>query len=86
MNQVTKSITHLSLDTSNAQPPPRVVIIEQPTSDAIRFRFEGERVGLPILGVNSTAENETFPTIQICNYHGRALIVISCVTEEKPYR
>merc|ERR1711970_984083 len=31
-------------------------------------------------------ENRTFPTIQVSGYEGRAVVVVSCVTNEAPYR
>lgn len=66
---------------------PYVEIIEQPCKCALRFRYkcEGRSAGsLP--GVNSTSDSKTFPTIRINNYHGRAVVVISCVTKDAPYR
>jgi hypothetical protein len=45
----------------------RLVIIEQPASKALRFRYECEgRSAGSIPGVNSTAENKTYPTVQVC--------------------
>lgn len=64
-----------------------VKIIEQPASKALRFRYECEgRSAGSLPGVNSTPENKTFPTIQIVNYKGRAVVVVSCVTKDAPYR
>lgn len=60
---------------------PYVRIVEQPARAALRFRYqcEGRSAGsLP--GVNSTNERKTYPTIEIVNFHGRALVVVSCVT------
>lgn len=69
------------------QEPPYVVILEEPASKALRFRYECEgRSAGSIPGANSTADNKTFPTIQIKNYHGRAVVVVSCVTKDKPYK
>ncbi|XP_006619741.1 embryonic polarity protein dorsal-like isoform X2 [Apis dorsata] len=66
---------------------PYVEIIEQPASKALRFRYECEgRSAGSIPGVNSTSENKTFPTIKIVGYKGRALVVVSCVTKDQPYR
>ncbi|XP_022195378.2 embryonic polarity protein dorsal isoform X3 [Nilaparvata lugens] len=63
------------------------VITEQPASKALRFRYECEgRSAGSIPGVNSTPENKTHPTIQIKNYVGRAVVVVSCVTKDSPYR
>lgn len=65
-----------------------VQIIEQPAPKALRFRYECEgRSAGSIPGVNSTAENKTYPTIQICGeYRGRAVVVVSCVTKDEPYK
>ncbi|XP_014250204.1 embryonic polarity protein dorsal-like isoform X2 [Cimex lectularius] len=62
-------------------------IIEQPASKALRFRYECEgRSAGSIPGVNSTTENKTFPTVQIVGYKGRAVVVVSCVTKDQPYK
>ncbi|XP_071439667.1 proto-oncogene c-Rel-like isoform X2 [Hetaerina americana] len=62
-------------------------IIEQPASKALRFRYECEgRSAGSIPGVNSTPENKTFPAIQVVGYKGRAIVVVSCVTKDPPYR
>jgi len=47
---------------------PYIKIIEQPASKALRFRYECEgRSAGSIPGVNSTTENKTYPTIQVCH-------------------
>jgi hypothetical protein len=74
-------------ETMSTNTKPYVEIIEQPSKCALRFRYkcEGRSAGsLP--GVNSTSDNKTYPTIRINNYHGRAVVVISCVTKDAPYR
>lgn len=64
-----------------------VEITEQPAPKAIRFRYECEgRSAGSIPGVNSTPENRAFPSIKICNYVGRAVVVVSCVTKDPPFR
>lgn len=66
---------------------PFVRIVEQPAKCAIRFRYECEgRSAGSIPGVNATPENKTFPTIKVFNYQGKAVVVVSCVTKESPYR
>ncbi|XP_014470289.1 PREDICTED: embryonic polarity protein dorsal-like [Dinoponera quadriceps] len=66
---------------------PYVKIIEQPASKALRFRYECEgRSAGSIPGANSTPENKTFPSIRIIGYKGRAMVVVSCVTKDAPYR
>lgn len=64
-----------------------VKITEQPASKALRFRYECEgRSAGSIPGVLSTPENKTFPSIQVVGYKGRAVVVVSCVTKDPPYR
>lgn len=66
---------------------PYTAILEQPASKALRFRYECEgRSAGSIPGANSTADNKTYPTIQIMNYVGRAVVVVSCVTKDIPYK
>uniref|UniRef100_A0A2M4BH91 Putative ig-like protein n=1 Tax=Anopheles marajoara TaxID=58244 RepID=A0A2M4BH91_9DIPT len=66
-------------------PKPFVEITEQPHPKAIRFRYlcEGRSAG-SIPGVNTTADNKTFPTIRVQGYRGRAVVVVSCVTVDGP--
>ncbi|XP_045447470.1 embryonic polarity protein dorsal-like [Melitaea cinxia] len=75
------------------QPPaprtgnPYVRIVEQPASKALRFRYECEgRSAGSIPGVNSVPERKTYPTIEICGHRGPAIVVVSCVTREEPYK
>lgn len=64
-----------------------VKIIEQPAPKALRFRYECEgRSAGSIPGANSTPDNKTYPSIQVVNYHGPAVVVVSCVTKDKPYK
>lgn len=66
---------------------PYVVITEQPQSKALRFRYECEgRSAGSIPGVNSTLDSKTFPSIAVHGYKGRAIVVVSCVTKDMPYR
>lgn len=66
---------------------PYVEIIEQPASNAHRFRYECEgRSAGSIPGVNSRSEHKTFPTIQVKNYRGEAIVNVSCVEKNEPYR
>lgn len=59
-----------SPSTSNGRKPmntPYIKITEQPAPKALRFRYECEgRSAGSIPGVNSTTENKTYPTIQVC--------------------
>jgi len=64
-----------------------VRMLEQPASKGLRFRYECEgRSAGSIPGSASTQENRTFPTIQVVGYTGRAVVVVSCVTFDPPYR
>lgn len=66
---------------------PYVKITEQPAGKALRFRYECEgRSAGSIPGVNSTPECKTYPTIEIVGYKGRAVVVVSCVTKDYPYK
>ncbi|XP_013149110.1 PREDICTED: embryonic polarity protein dorsal-like isoform X2 [Papilio polytes] len=66
---------------------PTVRIVEQPASKALRFRYECEgRSAGSIPGVNSTSERKTYPTIEISGCTGNAIVVVSCVTKDHPYK
>ncbi|KAL4237781.1 hypothetical protein ACF0H5_002493 [Mactra antiquata] len=66
---------------------PYVEITEQPKARGLRFRYECEgRSAGSIPGETSTPERKTFPSIKIHNYSGPAVIVVSCVTKEEPYK
>lgn len=72
---------------SSPYPNACVKITEQPAPKALRFRYECEgRSAGSIPGANSTSDNKTYPSIQVVNYRGRAVVVVSCVTKEQPYR
>ncbi|EDW04264.1 embryonic polarity protein dorsal [Drosophila grimshawi] len=75
------------LATPTAQRRPYIRIVEEPTNKIIRFRYKCEgRTAGSIAGMNSTAESKTFPTIEIVDYSGPVVVVVSCVTRDKPYR
>lgn len=81
----------VNVNTENVAQPessaPYVTIAEQPAPKALRFRYECEgRSAGSIPGANSTADNKTYPTIQVMNYVGRAVVVVSCVTKDFPYK
>merc|ERR1712013_377537 len=62
---------------------PHVVIVEQPASHKLRFRYECEGRGAGALqGATSSSEKKTFPKIQIRGYSGPAVVVVSCVTHD----
>lgn len=68
-------------------PDAYVRITEEPAPKALRFRYECEgRSAGSIPGINTTADNKTYPSIQVVNYQGRAVVVVSCVTKDAPYR
>lgn len=66
---------------------PWVEIAEEPKARGLRFRYECEgRSAGSIPGESSTSEKKTYPTIKIHNYSGPAVIVVSCVTRDEPYK
>lgn len=68
------------------QPCPYIKIAEQP-SKSFRFRYECEgRSAGSIHGISSTKNNLTFPAIEIIGGKGKARIVVSCITKEKPFQ
>ncbi|XP_068140692.1 dorsal-related immunity factor Dif-like [Drosophila tropicalis] len=71
-----------------ANPRPRIRIVEEPTNNIIRFRYKCEgRTAGSIAGMNSSPESgKTFPTIEIVDYKGPVVVVVSCVTKDEPYR
>merc|ERR1712223_1938093 len=76
-----------AMDLSRAKKHAYVKISEQPASKGLRFRYECEgRSAGCIPGVSSTNDKKTFPTIQVVGYKGRAVVVVSLVTSEPPYR
>jgi len=75
------------MDSQKAKKSAYVKVVEQPASKGLRFRYECEgRSAGSIPGAGSTQENRTYPTIQVVGYTGRAVVVVSCVTNEPPYR
>lgn len=74
-------------DIQQQQDTPYVVIVEQPAPKALRFRYECEgRSAGSIPGASSTSDNKTYPTIQVKNYIGRAVVVVSSVTKDFPHK
>merc|ERR1719295_2072187 len=62
---------------------PHLRIIEQPKSNALRFRYQCEGRGAGALqGQHSTTDRKTFPKVQIIGYRGPAVVVVSCVTHD----
>ena len=47
--------------------------------------FQGRSIG-SLQGEFSTPEEKTYPRIAIRGYSGDAIVVVSCVTSEKPYK
>ncbi|XP_055683183.1 putative transcription factor p65 homolog isoform X2 [Lutzomyia longipalpis] len=81
------SQTGKSTNASHGRPNAYVKITEQPAPKALRFRYECEgRSAGSIPGVHSTPENKTFPSIQVVGFTGRAVVVVSCVTKDRPYK
>merc|ERR1712123_471989 len=77
-----ENLTVLDKSLSSDQKP-HLRIIEQPKSNALRFRYQCEGRGAGALqGQHSTSERKTFPKIQIVGYKGPAVVVVSCVTHD----
>lgn len=74
--------------TLKAPPPyiePTIRIVENPRENSLRFRYECEgRSAGSLQGVTSTASNKTFPSIEILNYRGPAVVLVSCVNATGP--
>ena len=49
------------------------------------FLPQGRSIG-SLQGEFSTPEEKTYPRIAIRGYSGDAIVVVSCVTSEKPYK
>ena len=47
--------------------------------------MQGRSIG-SLQGEFSTPEEKTYPRIAIRGYSGDAIVVVSCVTSEKPYK
>lgn len=64
-----------------------VRIVEQPAAKSFRFRYESEgRKNGFVLGATSTKTKITYPAIEITNYTGDIIVIISCVTHKQPYK
>ncbi|CAI9726283.1 nuclear factor NF-kappa-B p100 subunit isoform X4 [Octopus vulgaris] len=73
--------------TKTSETTPKLVFIEQPQSRGFRFRYkcEGPSHG-GLQGAHSQKSKRTYPTVQILNYKGPALFVVSLVTDDpEPY-
>ena len=65
----------------------QVQIIEQPTPNKHRFRYKNESRGGAAGSLNGASSNQrTYPTIKILGYKGPAKVLVSCVTDEEPYK
>lgn len=86
-SQTPQSLGNSTNATSHIRQNAYVKITEQPAPKALRFRYECEgRSAGSIPGVHSTPENKTFPSIQVVGYRGKAVVVVSCVTKDPPYK
>jgi len=75
------------METAKTKKAAYVRILEQPASKGLRFRYECEgRSAGSIPGTSSSQDNKTFPTIQVIGYTGKAVVVVSCVTNDAPYK
>ena len=65
----------------------QVQIIEQPTPNKHRFRYKNESRGGAAGSLTGASSNQrTSPTIKILGYKGPAKVLVSCVTDEEPYK
>lgn len=59
----------------------------EPLSKEFRFRYECEgKTAGSISGAHSKGKTKTFPEIQVEGYKGEAVLQISCVTKDPPYK
>nr|XP_014086488.2 embryonic polarity protein dorsal isoform X1 [Bactrocera oleae] len=75
------------LDDISSSSKPYLRVVEQPSRKPMRFRYNSEgRTAGNIPGENSFQETKTFPTVEVVGYEGKARILVSCVTKDKPFR
>ncbi|XP_011207860.1 dorsal-related immunity factor Dif isoform X5 [Bactrocera dorsalis] len=75
------------LDDISTSSKPYLRVVEQPSRKPMRFRYNSEgRTAGNIPGENSFQETKTFPTVEVVGYEGKARILVSCVTKDKPFR
>ena len=66
---------------------PQIEIIKQPANSGIRFRYLSEKNHSGKLpGEDSDKYNKSYTTLKISGYNGPLQIVVSCVTNDPPYR
>ncbi|VVC35994.1 Rel homology domain (RHD), DNA-binding domain,p53-like transcription factor, DNA-binding [Cinara cedri] len=66
---------------------PYIEILEQPAAIHSDRLYARESVSaVKIVGVHSTAENQTYPTIRLVGSGSKAVVVVSCVTKSRPFR
>merc|ERR1712227_1046887 len=76
-------IHQIILEPKVVEQKPFVRILEQPASHKLRYRYKCEGRGAGALqGERSTTDKKSFPKIQIVNYTGPAVVVVSCVTHD----
>lgn len=86
-NEITFENTSNMNINSNHMNLPYVEITEQPKPMELRFRYQCEgRLTGTLKGISSTPSRRSYPTIRISNFTGRAIVTVSCVTSEPPYR
>ncbi|XP_038074909.1 putative transcription factor p65 homolog [Patiria miniata] len=72
---------------NDAPADPYLEIVEQPKQKDLRFRYECEgRSAGSLLGVKTTSDRKTYPTVKIKNYTGKAKIVACLVTRQTPHQ
>ncbi|XP_054725384.1 proto-oncogene c-Rel-like [Anastrepha obliqua] len=74
-------------NTNEESSKPYVRIVEHPADKWFKFRYSSDsQTSSMLLGENWSPSRETYPAIEILNYKGRAVVIISCVTEDAPYK
>lgn len=85
-NEITFETTSRNINNDNMNLP-YVEITEQPKPMELRFRYQCEgRLSGTLKGISSSPSRRSYPTIRISNCTGRAIVTVSCVTSEPPYR
>ncbi|KPJ06852.1 Embryonic polarity protein dorsal [Papilio machaon] len=82
-----RAIAQKTPEPKGSSKKPSVRVVVQPV-DSHRFRYKSEgRWAGSIPGVNKKGNREGFPTIEISGCpEGKAVIVVSCVTKDSPYK
>lgn len=64
----------------------RVELLKEPVNTGYHFQYEDQPRDRLWGKASSAGKNNAWPGIKICGYQGRAIIQVSCVTKNEPYR